>query len=300
MTYEEVWQLVENSQPDDWVEHCTGEDVIVRTYKGDVFLSIVDDPDFEAEDHFNESWATCYSDPQAPKHNLRLMYDGSLVDSIEVVSVDGGRAVLPYPLFGTTSIPFRTYKAAQVGVQENGRIDEYIGRSRLHVEEWPNTRSGLLGAFTSNGVGRPTQTFSSSMTYEEVWRMVENSRPEDWIENHAADGVTEIVYKGDVRLRFIDDLSFEEMGHFNEPWATRHPNPNARRHALRLMYGSALVDTIPVVGVDGGRARLPYPNSSGGISFRAYQAARIGSQGNTLIDEYIQRSGLRVEGKEDA
>lgn len=134
------------------------------------------------------------------------------------------------------------------------------------------------------------------MTIEEIWKMVENSNPEDWQENHAGDGRTEIVFKNDVNLRFVDDLDYEAMENFNEEWATKHPDSHASKHELQLYYGASLIENIPVVSVDGGRARLPYPDAATHtqIPFRYYKAAQIGSQGNNLIDDYVRRSGLKV------
>ncbi len=133
------------------------------------------------------------------------------------------------------------------------------------------------------------------MDYEEMWKIIEDSSPADWTETHVADGICEMVYKGDLYLRFVDDINCNVEEDFHEDWANRHPNPHARKHDIRLYYGPSCVESIPVVCVDGGRACLPYPNQeTREIPYRGYKAAQIGVQGNSRLDDYIDRSKLTV------
>jgi hypothetical protein len=132
------------------------------------------------------------------------------------------------------------------------------------------------------------------MNYENAWKIIEESNCEDWIQTEVPIGVCETVYKGDLNLRFIDDTSCNEQD-FNEEWATRHPDPHAKKHDIKLCYGQSCFASIPVVSVDGGRACLPYPNlETDKISYRDYKVAQIAVLGNSQLDEYIKRSKLTV------
>lgn len=131
------------------------------------------------------------------------------------------------------------------------------------------------------------------MNYEKAWKIIEESNREDWIQNDV-DGVCETVYKEDLNLRFIDDTSYNR-GDFNEKWATRHPDPHATKHDIRLYYGQSCFASIPVVSVDGGRASIPYPDrKTCEISPRDYKIAQIAVMGNSQLDEYIKSSRLTV------
>lgn len=134
------------------------------------------------------------------------------------------------------------------------------------------------------------------MTYNEIWKIVETSEPDDWVETQTADGVVEIVYRNDLNVRFIDDYACEVEKDFQEPWANKHPNAQANKHEIRLYYASSCIESIPVVSVDGGRASLPLPEiNTNEVPFRYYKAAKIGVQGNQRLDEYIERSKLVVK-----
>ena len=39
------------------------------------------------------------------------------------------------------------------------------------------------------------------MNINQIWSAIEQSSKDDWIENHAGDGITETVYKNDVNIR---------------------------------------------------------------------------------------------------
>ena len=135
------------------------------------------------------------------------------------------------------------------------------------------------------------------MTKDEMWKVIEESSPDDWTVTHVGDGVYHTVFNGDLSLCIIDDSDCQ-CEEFNEDWAVSHPDSHAMRHELQIMYAGNCVASVPVVSVDGGRARIPMPNlANKEVSYREYKVARIGSQGNDRLDEYIKRSKLRVEGK---
>jgi len=132
------------------------------------------------------------------------------------------------------------------------------------------------------------------MTYDKLIETIRSSKPGDWIYNDEQ-GVH--TYRADLNIRIQrrrdDDLSGSG---FNEPWATCHPDPSARKMFFDIYYGSSLVDSFLLVAVDGYRADLPLPDpkTKKMISRRDYELARAVDVLGTL-DQYIQRSGLTVE-----
>ena len=135
------------------------------------------------------------------------------------------------------------------------------------------------------------------MTKDEVWKIIEESSPEDWTVTEVNNGVYHTVFNDDLSLCIVDDSDFNRC-ECNEAWAVSHPDPHAMRYELQIMYAGNCVASVPVVSVDGIRACIPIPNStSKEISYREYKVALIGSQGNERLDEYIKRCKLRVEEK---
>ncbi len=92
---------------------------------------------WDAEDSqdksFNEPWATKYPDPNASRDWYYLLYDGNLIETFILVSVDGCRALLPLPKFSTLEVDPLDYKIAQIFDQKNS-LDEHMARSNLIVK----------------------------------------------------------------------------------------------------------------------------------------------------------------------
>ena len=81
---------------------------------------------------FREEWANCHPNPRACSYWCELYYDGSLIDRTILVSVDGGRALLPLPEVGTNEVSEYQYLVAQIH-DVLGSLDKYMKRSKLHV-----------------------------------------------------------------------------------------------------------------------------------------------------------------------
>lgn len=134
------------------------------------------------------------------------------------------------------------------------------------------------------------------MSFEEILNFIETSSSKnDWYTISRSD-ITECFLKIDPRLRFR--MKYTEDGvqneHFIEPWANKHPDPNATGYWCDLIYNGDFLKRFTLVYVDGGRAALPLPNiNTTVISKYNYHIAKIFDASNTL-DEYIQRSGLSV------
>lgn len=107
-----------------------------------------------------------------------------------------------------------------------------------------------------------------------------------------------VYYKKNVNLRF--EIEYNEAGthreRFEEPWANKHPHPNATSYWCRLYYGSTLIDTYILVSVDGGRALLPLPQTAVDLIINPliYKVAQLFDSMGTL-NQYIRRSGLLLE-----
>lgn len=130
--------------------------------------------------------------------------------------------------------------------------------------------------------------------------IVRSDAGRDW--KRHVDGVRSITsYQRDVNLRF--EVTYDDEGtqnaDFREPWANRHPDPNATGYWCRLYYGSSLIETFILVSVDGGRAMLPLPTSGedrehpGAVKSLNHKVAQIHDTLGSL-DEYMRRSGLIV------
>lgn len=110
----------------------------------------------------------------------------------------------------------------------------------------------------------------------------------DWLINYEG---RPIVYKNDLNLSFHTKYLGDG---FNEDWATKHPDPNATQVRGYFYYGNNPIMEVFLVSVDGGRAILPYPKSDTNrvITRREYNIATLI---NDRLDEYLQRSNIRVE-----
>jgi hypothetical protein len=134
------------------------------------------------------------------------------------------------------------------------------------------------------------------MPFNEIMNYIETTSPiSDW-HSSSRGNITEHFLNIDPRLRFkmscLDDGI--QMKNFVEPWANRHPDPNATGYWCDLVCNGDFLDRTILVGIDGGRALVPPPEiGTNTISKYKYFVAKVFDSQNTL-DEYIQRSGLSV------
>lgn len=107
-----------------------------RIFKRDVNLRFEishDDDGTQCED-FKEEWANHFPDPHATGLFCDLYYGASMIERFVLVSVDGGRALLPLPKSSVDlQVPLLTYKVAQIH-DTLGSLDGYMFRSGLKVE----------------------------------------------------------------------------------------------------------------------------------------------------------------------
>lgn len=142
-TRENTERVIMESDPvKDW-DHVYEGNRTITTYKKDMNLR------FEINysgtgiqcNNFQEPWANRHPDPAATGYWCSLYYGATLVEKFILVSVDGGRAMLPIPQRDTRGprhyvkvLPF-DYKIAQI--HDRGfvkTLDEYMKRSGLTID----------------------------------------------------------------------------------------------------------------------------------------------------------------------
>lgn len=130
MRYEEVIDRVLGTSANDWAYNDERGIFVLRS---DVDIRIVRKSD-EEDREFDEDWATNHPDRKAYRVTYEIYYRASFIDEFLLVAVDGGRAELPLPALPSKVIPRKKYLEARA-VDHQGRLDEYISRSKLTVEE---------------------------------------------------------------------------------------------------------------------------------------------------------------------
>jgi|SRR6266568_6658347 len=138
-TRENIERVILESNPvDDWNHHSDAKRSIA-SYKRDLNLR------FEIEytdegvqrENFKEPWANRHPDPSATGYWCNMYYGATLVKRYILVSVDGGRVMLPIPKKGAKNVrpnqvlPFE-YKVAQIHDTLRA-LDEYMKRSGLSI-----------------------------------------------------------------------------------------------------------------------------------------------------------------------
>ncbi|AFI92627.1 hypothetical protein EXT68_17680 [Pectobacterium parmentieri] len=126
------------------------------------------------------------------------------------------------------------------------------------------------------------------MDYAQASQIINNINSDDWI---VSEGGLTFVYKNDMFLTFKIVLSNTS---FHEPWATCHPDPNAKQAKGYFSYSGNVIHDVFLASIDGGRALLPYPDAST-KSFITNSEYLMSKMFNTHLDEYLQRSGLTVK-----
>lgn len=130
INYKKLMQIVRSTTLSDWLHHDIKGGIY--TLKSDLNIRI-ERQDSPYESGFNEAWATNHPDPSTSKELYGAYYGASLVEQFTLISVDGGRALLPMPRPGTNKIPRAIYQLAKA--IDEGTLDDYIHRSDLIVEE---------------------------------------------------------------------------------------------------------------------------------------------------------------------
>lgn len=168
-------------------------------------------------------------------------------------------------------------------VREHPDIVNRDGGQESDIE--PETRLRIEGVSNGN-VGSYRQT------------IMESDPRDDWTQIDAEQFRDVHEFKGDGEIRIVCDFGSEESdaGMVEEAWATNYENPEARAYRFGVYFGGFLVEEVVLVGVDGGRARLPRPKGaeeSWVVDPFDHKIAEIVNLGGNL-EEYMMRSGLRL------
>jgi hypothetical protein len=132
--------VLESDARGDWHRHVD-EWRTVTSYQRDANLRFEVSYDDEGTQNadFQEPWANRHPDPHATGYWCRLYYGATLIESFILVSVDGGRTLLPVPESGADRehpgpVGKLNYRVAQIH-DALGTLDEYMRRSGLLIAE---------------------------------------------------------------------------------------------------------------------------------------------------------------------
>ena len=131
---DEILEVINDSSPDDWdVSFC--QDAEIAIFKNNPLLRIErrHTDAFIHNDDFREKWANKFLDPHATSYYYHLHYGATRLKEFILVSVDGGRALLPLPKSGMDlSVEPIRYKIAII-FDRFKSCDDYMKRAGLYL-----------------------------------------------------------------------------------------------------------------------------------------------------------------------
>jgi len=132
MTHQDLITVVTSSESDNWLKH---EDRGVFTFKLNLDIAIREKHSQDLKRKpFKESWAMKFPDPVAFTVIYELWYRSSFVKEYYFVSVDGHRAMLPYPDTSRFSNHLRITReqfAIATAVNGLGNCERYLQRFEI-------------------------------------------------------------------------------------------------------------------------------------------------------------------------
>lgn len=134
MSLDEMLTFIEDSNPNsDWKRFGTNyvsESVLIEDPR--LRLTIHHDESGKQCEDFKEPWANEFPDPHARGYWVDISYDRALIDRVILVSVDGGRAMLPVPKSRNDLIVSnRAYVIARL-FDTLSTLDEYMRIAGMH------------------------------------------------------------------------------------------------------------------------------------------------------------------------
>jgi len=134
LSTDEILEVIKESSPDDWDVNFS-RDAEIAIFKRDPALRIETrhNDEFVHKDDFREKWANKFPDPHATSYYFHVYYGSTRLKELILVSVDGGRALLPLPKSPVDLVvePIR-YKVALI-FDQFGSCDEYMKRAGLYL-----------------------------------------------------------------------------------------------------------------------------------------------------------------------
>lgn len=136
MKFNELIQTIHDSLPEHWQKSYSGlSDNEVFFYTQDVNLRIETSSEDIVVKNFQEEWANKHADTSASSYSYKIYYGNTLIKSVVLVTVDGGRATLPIPKIKSNVVNSFDYKIAQIIEPFAHSLDEYMKLSDLVVEK---------------------------------------------------------------------------------------------------------------------------------------------------------------------
>ena len=134
LSTDEILNLIRNSSPSDWDVNYS-QDAEIAVFKRNPLLRIETrhTDEFVHSDDFHEKWANKFPDPHATSGYYHVYYGATRLRDFILVSVDGGRALLPLPksALDLSVEPIR-YKIALIFDQFDN-CDKYMRRAGLYL-----------------------------------------------------------------------------------------------------------------------------------------------------------------------
>lgn len=90
--------------------------------------------DFDDKEKFFEEWATKHPDTSAYKYEYKIYNDGEIIKRIDLVWVDGYRALVPIPKIGTNVVKREDYLLCKLFNHSVETLNQYMLLSNLKVD----------------------------------------------------------------------------------------------------------------------------------------------------------------------
>lgn len=132
------------------------------------------------------------------------------------------------------------------------------------------------------------------MKHSDVMGILAHSSQDEWVVD---DESGTFSYKEDLNLQIIR-TPYEYQTDFNESWATRYPDPNARKVDYEVKYRDSVVARKTMISVDGHRAELPLTKAPNDLTVTKSDVnfARITATGGNAerLESYLKRSEITI------
>lgn len=135
MTFDEISNIMASSGASNWQTFTKGSGPSSTAfYKNDVLLRV--EMSFSEENEhnsdFKEPWANKFPDSKALSYYANLYYGSTKIGYYILVSVDGGRALLPLPARANFIVKQESYLVASL-FDDGKSLDDYMGRAGLRL-----------------------------------------------------------------------------------------------------------------------------------------------------------------------
>jgi len=134
LSTDEILHVIQESSPTDW-DLSSNQDAEIAVFKKNPSLRIETKhtDEFIHNDDFREKWANGFPDPHATSYYYHVYFGATRLKEFILVSVDGGRALLPLPKsVKELSVEPIQYKIATI-FDRFGTCDEYMEMAGLYL-----------------------------------------------------------------------------------------------------------------------------------------------------------------------